>query len=275
MDGLSHLRQKYGVAIVHDACHSHPAGWDGVRLGNLPDITCYSLQGSDPFGKPVSSGEGGITTTNNREFYERMLIYCHLHRAGIVEELTNPVYRMLGNQGLGLKWRAHPLALAIARISLQDLDYRNQLRLQHRQTLYEALEDVPGVRTPKAYPKAQDGGFYGGLSLFYVPQELDGLPFKDYLSALRAEGAPVHPRRDRPEHLRPLFQRGFDVYGHGRGPIGPGSYDYKPGDFPVAEDLAGRSMSIPAYIEPADGLLEQIIAAFRKVAVLHQSIVSS
>jgi hypothetical protein len=34
-------------------------------------------------------------------------------------------------------------------------------------------------------------------------------------------------------------------------------------------------MSIPAYIEPADGLLEQIIAAFRKVAVLRQSVVSS
>jgi dTDP-4-amino-4,6-dideoxygalactose transaminase len=154
MDGLLHLREKYGVAIVQDACHAHPAGWDGVNLGNLPDITCYSLQGSDPFGKPVSSGEGGITTTNNREFYERMLIYCHLHRAGIVQELTNPVYRMLGNQGLGLKWRAHPLALAIARISLRNLDYRNKRRLQHREALYQALEEVPGVHpSPPLLPQ--------------------------------------------------------------------------------------------------------------------------
>jgi perosamine synthetase len=272
MDGLSRLREKYGVAIVHDACHSHPARWDGVNLGNLPDVVCYSLQGSDPFGKPVSSGEGGMTTTNNREFYERQLIYCHLHRAGIEQELTNPAYRMLGNQGLGLKWRAHPLALAIARISLQNLDYRNECRLGFRQQLYQALEGVPGVRIPKSYPKAQDGGFYGGLMLFYEPQELDGLAVDRYLAALRAEGVHVGVRRDVPEHLRPLFQQGFDLWGHGRGPIGPGAYDYKPGDFPAAEDLCGRIMYLPAYIEPADGLLGQIVAAFRKVAALHASI---
>ena len=272
LDGLFYLRQKYGIAIVHDACHSHPARWDGVSVGSQPDIACYSLQGRDPLGKPVSSGEGGVTTTNNREFYERMLIYCHLHRAGIKDELTNPVYRMLGNQGLGLKWRAHPLALALARISLQSMDYRNERRLQHQQALYQALKDVPGVRPPISYPKAQDGGFYGGLRLFHVPEELDGLPFARYLAALRAEGVPVRRYRDRPEHLRALFQRGFDLYGHGRGQIGPGSYDYKPGDFPVAEDLAGRSMLITAYIDPPDGLFEQITAAFRKVAVLSQSI---
>jgi dTDP-4-amino-4,6-dideoxygalactose transaminase len=272
MDGLLYLREKHGIAIVQDACHAHPAGWDGVNLGNLPDIACYSLQGSDPFGKPVSSGEGGITTTNNREFYERMLIYCHLHRAGIVQELTNPVYRMLGNQGLGLKWRAHPLALAIARISLRNLDYRSERRSQHREVLYQALEEVPGVRPPRSYPKAQDGGFYGGLGLFYVPEELDGLAFSQYLAALRAEAVPVRPRRDPPEHLRTLFQRGFDLYGHGRGPIGPGAFDYKPGDFPVAEALHGRMMTVPAYIDPPDGLLEQIIAAFRKVARLCRSV---
>jgi perosamine synthetase len=274
IDGLSYLRDKYGIPVIQDACHSHPARWDGVNLGNLLDITCYSMQGSDPFGKPVSAGEGGLMTTNNREFYERQLAYCHLHRAGIVEELTNPVYRMLGNQGLGLKWRAHPLALAIGRISLHNLDYRNERRLEHRKTLYDALEEVPGVQPPGSYPKAQPGGFYGGLALYYVPKELGDLPFAQYVAALRAEGVPVHARRDPPEHLRALFQRGFDLWGGGRGPIGPGSYDYKVGDFPVAEDLATRSIYVPAYIEPAEGLLDQIIAAFRKVADQAESLVS-
>jgi len=207
-----------------------------------------------------------MTTTGNRAFYERMLIYCHLHRAGMGDELTNPLYRMLGNQGLGLKWRAHPLALAIARISLADLDDRNQRRMKHRRTLYEGLRDVPGVRVPRSYPKAEDGGFYGGLLLIYEPDQMGGLPAPSYYQALRAEGVPLSVRRDPPEHLRPLFQRGFDLYGGGRGPIGPGSYDYRVGDFPIAESLAGRMCYLPAYIDPPDGLLDQILAAFRKVA---------
>ncbi len=269
MDGLARLRDQYGVAIVHDACHAHPAGWNGVNLGSFPDVVCYSLQGSDPFGKPVSSGEGGMTTTNNREFYERMLIYCHLHRAGIEAELTNPAYRMLGNQGLGLKWRAHPLALAIALISLRNVGYRNERRWEHRRTLYKALEGVPGVRIPRPYPKAQDGGFYGGLILFYAPDDLGGLAPDQYMAALRAEGVPLSLRRDGPEHLRPLIQRGFDLYGHGRGPIASGSYNYKVGDLPVAEDLCGRIMFVPAYIDPPEGLLDQIAAAFRKVGAFY------
>lgn len=53
------------------------------------------MQGTTPGGKPVVGGEAGIVATNDRELYERALIYCHLHRPGAVDELTNPVYREL------------------------------------------------------------------------------------------------------------------------------------------------------------------------------------
>ena len=272
MDGLLALRDKYGVAIVHDAAHAHPCGWDGKKLGAWPDVVCYSMQGSDPFGKPVSAGEGGIVTTSNRAYYERMLIYCHLHRSGMLDELTDPTYRMLGNQGLGLKWRAHPLALAIGLISLRNVDYRNTQRLKHRDTLYRALAGVPGVHPPIAYEKAEEGGFYGGLRMLYAPEELGGLPAVAYMEALKAEGVRASLRRDGCEHMRPLVQRGFDLYGHGRGPIGPDAYDYHAGDLPVAEDVVRRLFSLPAYIEPAEGLIEQIIAAFTKVSAAYESL---
>ena len=272
MDGLLYLRNKYGIAIVHDACHAHPSLWDGANVGALPDIACFSLQGSDPDGKPVSGGEGGIATTNNREYLERMLIYCHLHRRGIEDELTRPEYRMLHRQGLGLKWRPHPLAMALARISLQSADYRSERRAEHRAYLRQALEAIPGVHPAASYPKARDGGFYGGYRLIYHPEELGGLDARAYLAAMRAEGVGLSNYRDDPEHLRALIQRGFDLYGHGRGPIGPGAYDHKLGDLPVTEAmlLEGRAMRLSPYIEPAEGLLDQIIAAFHKVGAWYQ-----
>ena len=267
MDGLLALRQKYGIAIVQDCAHAHPCKWDGVNLGSMPDVACYSMQGADPFGKPVPAGEGGINTTNNREFYERMLIFCHLHRSGMADELTNPNYRMLGSQGLGLKWRAHPFTMALGLISMQSVDYRNEKRLENRAKLYTGLEGVPGTRIPKSYAKASDGGFYGGLRMFYAPEQLGGLAPDKYIEALRAEGVPVRRYRDQPEHMRALIQRGFDVYGHGRGPIGPGTYSYKRGDFPVTEALlGGQATVLPAYVEPADGAIDQIIAGYKKVA---------
>lgn len=267
MDGLLYLRNKYGLAIVHDACHAHPSRWDGARVGALPDLVCFSLQGSDPEGKPVCGGEGGVVTTSNREFYERVLIYCHLHRRGMEDELTNPVYRAIGRQGLGLKWRPHPLAMALARISLQSADYRSDRRLEHREELYGGLAGVPGIRPSKSYAKAQDGGFYGGYRVIYVPEELGGLDAQAYQKALRAEGVPISFYRDAPEHLRYIIKQGYDLWGHNRGPIPPGTYDYKVGDLPVTEAmlLEGRAMRVKPYIEPAPGLLDQIIAGFRKV----------
>lgn len=267
MDGLASLREKHGIAIVQDCAHAHPCGWGGTNLGALPDVACYSLQGMAPLGKPVSAGEGGVNTTNNREYYERILVYCHLHRAGIADELTNPQYRMLGNQGLGLKWRAHPFTMALALLDMQDLDYRNERRLRHRETLYRGLEGIPGIRLPESYPKARDGGFWGGLRVFYDAHELGGLPLRRCLDALQAEGVPARAPRDGPEHLRPLIQRGFDLYAGGRGQMGPGAYHHKRGDFPVTEALLdGGMIYLTAYVEPSEGLLEQLIGAFRKVS---------
>ena len=112
MDAFMDIGKRYGIAIVEDAVHASGAEWNGKKIGSFGDITCFSLQGVNPTSKPIAGGEGGMVTTNNRELYERQLIYCHLHRTGIVSELTLPPYRMLDEQVLGLKFRAHPLALA-------------------------------------------------------------------------------------------------------------------------------------------------------------------
>jgi dTDP-4-amino-4,6-dideoxygalactose transaminase len=272
LDALMDIGRRHGVAIVNDACHTIGAEWGGQKLGSVADITCFSLQGTDPFGKPVSGGEGGIATTSNRELYERMLIYCHLHRTGIAEELTNPAYRALQTEGVGLKFRAHPLALALAKVSLDTLEERNAGRAAWRRMLYGALGELPGLDPPRAYPKATDAGFYGGLKMIYHPEELGGLPRARFVAAVCAEGVPLVDLPGRPEHLRALFARGFDLWGHGRGPLGgawcglPPFERSRPGDFPVAEWFAERDLTLPCYIAPHEGTLDQTVEAFRKVA---------
>ena len=63
------------------------------------------------------------------------------------------------------------------------------------------------------------------------------------------------------------------MWGHGRGPLDtqygfmglPPFKPYKKGDFPITESLAERVITLPAYIEPEEGLIDQFIEAFRKV----------
>ena len=73
MDRLLDIADAHGVVVVEDAAHAHGSEWDGVKIGNLGHIACFSMQGSTPGGKPVAGGEAGIVATNDRELYERAI----------------------------------------------------------------------------------------------------------------------------------------------------------------------------------------------------------
>jgi len=278
MDGLLALAETHNLIIVEDAAHAHGSEWGGVKIGNIGHIACFSMQGRTPGGKPVAAGEGGIVATNDRELYERALIYCHLHRPGALDELTNPVYRQLEPQLLGWKWRAHPLAVAIALVSLQHLPYRLDHFEANREELFEKIEGLPGIRPVRNYPKARGVELYGGLRFLYDPDQLNGLPAAKFVQAMRAEGAPLSgPKVGHIEHLRALYTK--DLPGlWGKGHPGPADIPlprYKEGDFPISEGLRDKVLSTSGCIDAAEGFIDQFATAFKKVVDQHKKLLST
>ena len=278
MDALMDIGRRYGIGIVEDAAHAAGCEWDGRKIGNVGDIACFSLQGVNPSGKPVAGGEGGVVCTNSRELYEKVLAFSQLHRPNVTKELTLPEYRGLEPEVLGFKFRPTPLSIAIAMVSLKTLPYRMEKAIENRKKLFNGLRNVPGFEPVHSYPKAKWHGLYGGWQIILHPEELGGLSPEKIKAALQAEGVPVRGHGWASgllgEHLRIIFTRGFDLWGRGRGPLDPlhgfmglpPFRPYKKGDLPVTEDLATRVITIPAYIEPEKGLIEQFIEAFKKVA---------
>jgi len=275
MDALLALCNSRGLVLIEDAAHAHGSRWDGRKIGSFGHIACFSMQGSDPGGKPVSSGEGGILVTNDQELYERALIYAHLHRSGALEELQNPVYRHLDGELLGWKWRAHPLAVAIARVSLKSLAERRERFAANRDELFEKIAGVPGIEPAHNYPKADGVELYGGLRFLYDPEALGGLPAERMCEALQAEGVPMSAGGFRkPEHLRAIYTRDLPgLWGKGHpGPAGVPLPRYSQGDYPVTEALAGRVMTMAGWIQCAPGLIDQVAAGIRKVVDQHEKL---
>ena len=275
MDGLLAVCEKHGLVLVEDAAHAHGSEWGGVRIGNVGHVACFSMQGADPGGKPITAGEGGILATNDRELYERALIYCHLHRAGARDELENPLYKQLDREVLGWKWRAHPLGLAIARISLQTLPYRIEHYAAARDELLEGIKDIAGIEAAETYPKATGSELYGGVTFVYSPEAMGGLGAERFCQALNAEGVPMRfPAFRGPEHLRTLFTTDLPSL-WGKGHPGPANLPlprYRQGDYPIAEELVGRTIALPGWIEPADGLIAQVADGIRKVVDRHKAL---
>ena len=277
MDALLAICQKHDLVLVEDAAHAHGSEWGGVKIGNLGHVACFSMQGVDPRSKPVACGEGGIIATNDQELYERCLIYCHLHRKGALDELTNPVYKQLSAQLLGWKWRAHPLAVAIARVSLKSLPYRIAHYAATRDELFEKIAGVPGIEPAHNYPKAKGTEIYGGLRFLYDPEALGGLSAVKLSEALQAEGVPMTAGGFRvPDHLRVIYNQ--DLPGlWGKGHPGPANVPlprYQKGDYPIAEDiiLNGKLLSLSGWIDPADGLIEQVATGIKKVVDQHKKL---
>ena len=123
MEALMGLSKKYKIPIIEDCSHCHGASYNEVALGTLGDIGVFSLQG----GKPVAGGEGGIVVTSKDELADRILTYCHQGRR-ICGTLKNPIdSEFFPHTGYGRKCRAHPLAIAMAKVDLRLLDRHNRL----------------------------------------------------------------------------------------------------------------------------------------------------
>jgi len=269
MDALMEIARKHNVFIIEDCSHSHGAEWDGKKVGTIGHVGCFSMQGDALTGKPVPAGEGGILTTNDSHLFDRVLAYCHLNRPGVVDQMADPTYKALGETVLGLKFRAHPFALAVAGVWLKSLDDRNAKKAAYRQKIYDALADVPGLYPVDTPAKARPAGFYGGMYMLYEPSELGGLPVGEFVEALRAEGVDTHHRGYGVTHLYPWFAKGFDMY-DGRGIAQPmwGDYaGYQPGSLPVSEEtILNRIVGMPTFIEETPGYSDQVIDALQKVA---------
>jgi dTDP-4-amino-4,6-dideoxygalactose transaminase len=233
----------------------------------------------DPHGKPVSGGEGGIACTNDPAAFQRMLAYCHLHREGLGAALRDGPFAALDREVLGLKWRPHPLGLALASISLASLPERNQRRLAAYQRTLACLAPFAFLAAPRLAAGAQMGGFFGGIKLIYDPARLGGLPLSVLCRALAAEGVPVERRGvGHLEYRRPLYRAPFDLWGQGRGPIGAawhGLAAHEPpraADFPVSEAMEGRVLTLPSFIDVEDDYYTGLATALEKLAAGHRGL---
>lgn len=297
MDALMALSAETGVPVIEDCSHAHGASYKGVPCGSIGQAGAWSLQGS----KPISGGEGGMLATNDVAIFERACLLGQVNRpAGVVGETVEGLrYTHLPPMGLGVKFRAHPLAIGIASVQLKKLDKLNANRRAYIQEISDGLRKIPGVSPIETYEGTAPAGFFG-FPIHYHEEEMHGLPAPVFADALRKEGVlannnpyplivgdgvPVFsgsmPTNSNPYpllHTLPLFTHGLDMYMDGRGVLctndmGGEFKTYAPGDLPVTERICSQLIFLPLLTEPITGAVSGILEAIRKVS-LHSHLIA-
>lgn len=139
---------RHRIALVEDCAHAHGASVADDPVGGRADVAAWSLQGN----KLISAGEGGILCTNDEEIYVRANLLGHFNRRSMNEvPADHPLHRYAAT-GLGLKYRAHPLGVAMAAVYLDRLPGWLTAKRDHVDRLLAAMGPVAAI-TP-LFPRA-------------------------------------------------------------------------------------------------------------------------
>jgi perosamine synthetase len=225
--------ERLGLPIVEDACEALGAHYaDGGVVGARGHPAVFGFYAN----KQLATGEGGMVCVSDRSLKERIDSERNQGRA--------PNMDWLDHDRLGFNYRLSDLACALGMAQLEHLDEMLAGRARVAEAYREALAGIEGLELPCP----DSGGARRGWFVFVVqlPREVDrdgavralgerGIPAKPYFPAI---------------HLMSYYQ---ETFGH------------RPGEFPVAEDVAGRSIALPFFPQMSEGQVSQVVAAVRDV----------
>jgi perosamine synthetase len=144
MQPIREIADKHGLSIIEDAAQAHGATYKGKPAGALADVACWSFYKS----KNMTTGEGGMVTTNNDEIAENMrFIRSHGEKKK---------YKSLM---LGHNYRMPEIEAAIGCVQLQKLPKFLAKRRQNAKRLTEKLQKTKRLQLPKA-PKGYEPSWY-------------------------------------------------------------------------------------------------------------------
>lgn len=133
MDPIMEIAKKHNLVVIEDAAQAHGAEYNGVKVGNLGDMACFSFYPT----KNMTTSEGGMITTNNEEFAENARVYrAHGSKTKYHHEV------------LGYNFRMTDIGAAIGLEQLKKIDSFNDKRIENAKYLNEKLADVELIETP-------------------------------------------------------------------------------------------------------------------------------
>jgi perosamine synthetase len=221
--------EAIGPPIVEDACEALGAVYpDGRPVGGRGHPAAFGFYAN----KQITTGEGGMLTTGDPEVKQRVDSERNQGRS--------PDMGWLDHDRLGYNYRLSDIACALGLAQLERLEDMLTGRARVAALYGEELADVEGLELPCPDTGGASRGWF-----VYVVQLPRGQDRDDVVRALAERGVPSKPYFPA-IHLMSFYRERF---GH------------REGEFPVCEDVAARSISLPFFPEMDASQVERVSAA--------------
>lgn len=134
MDRLMEIARKHNLLVIEDCAESHGATVRGRMTGSFGDMSCFSFYAN----KVITTGEGGMVTTNNKELAERLRLLRNL-------AFTKPRFR---HEEAGFNFRMTGYQAAMGLVQFRKIDNIIAEKRRVAQTYNRYLQDVEGIQLP-------------------------------------------------------------------------------------------------------------------------------
>ena len=250
MGRILEIARAHHLAVIEDAAHALPARCGGKMVGTIGDITCFSFYAT----KTITTGEGGMATTERPAWAERMRLMS-LH--GISKDAWKR-YTAAGSWDYeilspGYKYNLTDVAAALGTQQLRRCDRFWQQRQYYAELYHNGFADVPEIIVP---PLLISEGHQHAWHLYVIQLELERLRIdrRQFIELLKQQhiGASVHFI---PLHLHPYYRENFGYYR---------------GDFPNASAVFERIVSLPLYPKMTEMDVQNVIETVKTIIRQHR-----
>lgn len=244
MEAIKELADEYGFKIIEDASHATGADYKNTKVGSCrySDMTVFSFH---PV-KIVTTGEGGIVLTNNKELYEKLKLY---RSHGITrdsdlmtQEADGPWYYQ--QIELGFNYRMTDMQASLGCSQMDSLDEFVARRRYLVKRYNEKLKNLP-LRTPY-----QDEATNPSWHIYIIRVDFTKVKLskKEIFARMRDRGIVLNLHYI-PVHTQPYYQK----------------LGFQKGDFPVSEKYYEEAITLPLYYDLTDEQQDEVIEALKEV----------
>ena len=229
---IQQICEEHSLFLVEDAAHAHGSTLNGKKAGSFGIAAAFSFYPT----KVMTSGEGGMITTNDENIYKRALVFRDQGKAGFYGNVHTE---------MGYNWRMSEIHAAMG---LSQLNRLEEFIIDRRGVaqIYDELVEIDKV-TPLEIPLAAKSNYYkyvvlleDGVNRLSLKKELK----EKYNIGLSGEVYEL------PCHLQPIFKK---------------LYGFNGGEFPAAEDLCKRQICLPVFAAMTDEQARYVVKSLNEV----------
>lgn len=237
------IARRHGLYVIEDAAHATEATYQGQKIGNISDITAFSFYAT----KNLTTGEGGMVTTNHREWAEAL----HLRS---LHGLTRDAWKRYSESGNALYDCAYPgykynmpdIMAAIGLHQLARLEENAAIRQRHWSAYRNGLGDLDELILPSAGDHGRHA--YHLYTILVCPEKLT-ISRNEFIAALNAEniGTGIHFIA---VHQHSYYRQRYAFYQN---------------QLPNTDYISERTISLPLSAKLSDEDIQDVVRAVRKI----------